>query len=58
MDDPHPQPPLPFEPALELVAPRDDGEPAREVSFDAFTTILFEEFLRRSARLHETETHS
>lgn len=55
------QPPLPFEPAVELIGSHepdvhlahDTG--AREVSGDAFSALLVEEFRRRSTALAERE---
>jgi hypothetical protein len=55
MPDEGDQPPLPFDPAVQLL-PRDRG-PAheahdtapREVSMEALSSLVFEEFLKRSA---------
>ena len=55
MDDPRDQPPLPFDPAVELVRHQTPEEPSREVSFDAFTSLLFEEFVKRSAAARDRE---
>jgi hypothetical protein len=52
------QPPLPFEPALQLVSRSADAGSEREVSLDAFTSILFDEFIRRSAALNEPESRA
>ncbi len=60
MPDDRDQPPLPFEPATERV-PRERG-PAheahdtapREVPLDALSSLLFEEFLKRSAASDRT----
>ena len=43
-----PQPPLPFEPPLDDVPAATAHEPMREVSLDAFSSQLFEEFRRRT----------
>jgi hypothetical protein len=56
VDQPRPQPPLPFEPALELVTPGSAPEPEREVPLDVFTTLLFDEFSRRTAALADDES--
>ena len=57
-EDQRDQPPLPFEPALQLVSrPADEGS-EREVSLDAFTSILFDEFIRRTAALNEPESRA
>jgi hypothetical protein len=55
MDDPRDQPPLPFDPALQLVKSDHHTVPPREVSLDAFTSLLFEEFARRTAAVHERD---
>lgn len=52
------QPPLPFEPALNLVVSPEQAEPMREVSFDTFTALLFEEFSRRSVAVRERDRES
>ena len=49
------QPPLPFEPALQLVEPGHSAEPEREVPLADFTSLLFGEFLRRAAALGDRE---
>jgi len=59
MPDERDQPPLPFDPAVQLLN-RERG-PAheahdmapREVSMDAFSSRLFEEFLKRSAAVSD-----
>ena len=58
MSDERDQPPLPFEPALALVKPPDQGEPAHEVSIDVFANLLFQELARRSAAVREREQRS
>ena len=58
MSDERDQPPLPFEPALALVTPPAQSEPAHEVSFDVFTNLLFQELARRSAAVREREQRS
>ena len=55
MGDPRDQPPLPFDPARELVRSDDATAPPREVSFDAFTSLLFEELARRTAAVRERD---
>ena len=51
------QPPLPFDPALQLI-PRDGAdETEREVSLDTFSSLLFDEFIRRTNRL-DRESHT
>ena len=57
-DDQRDQPALPFEPALQLIARPAEAEPEREVSLDAFTTILFDEFIRRTAALSDRESRA
>lgn len=58
MDDPRDQPPLPFDPALDLVRRQPPEESAREVSFDTFTSLLFEEFAKRSAAARDRESRA
>jgi hypothetical protein len=58
MDDPRDQPPLPFDPALDLVRSQPPEESAREVSFDTFTSLLFEEFAKRSAAARDRESRA
>ena len=58
MDDQRDQPPLPFDPAVQLVRRPQPDEPAREVSADAFTSLLFEEFARRAAAARDRDTHA
>jgi hypothetical protein len=58
MDDPRDQPPLPFDPAVDLVQRTTPEEPVREVSFDALTSLLFEEFAKRSAAARERESRA
>lgn len=57
-EDQRDQPPLPFEPALQLVTRQAEPETEREVSLDAFTTILFDEFIRRTAAVSERESRA
>ena len=57
-DDQRDQPPLPFDPALQLVARPAEPEAEREVSLDAFSNILFDEFIRRTAALSERESRA
>ena len=57
-DDQRDQPPLPFDPALQLVAREAQPEPEREVSLDAFTNILFDEFIRRTAALADRDSRA
>jgi len=56
MSDQRDQPPLPFEPALQLVRNDESAEPQREVSFDVFANLLFDELARRSAAVRDRET--
>jgi len=58
MSDERDQPPLPFEPALALVKPPPQSEPAHEVSSDVFANLLFQELARRSAAVREREQRS
>ena len=55
-EDQNSQPPLPFEPALQLVSADQGAEPDREMSLGDFTSRLFDEFVRRSAALGERES--
>ena len=55
MPDPGDQPPLPFDPALQLVK-NEPVEPAQEVSLDAFASLLFQELARRSAAVRNRES--
>jgi hypothetical protein len=57
MPDPGDQPPLPFDPALQLVK-NEPIEPSHEVSFDAFANLLFQELARRSAAVRNRESGS
>ena len=56
MPDQCDQPPLPFDPALQLVKKDEPAEPQREVSLDAFASLLFAELARRSAAVRDRET--
>ena len=47
---------LPFDPALQLVKSEEPAEPQREVSLDAFASLLFAELARRSAAMRDRET--
>jgi hypothetical protein len=58
MSDQRDQPPLPFEPALQLVRNDEPAEPQRELSFDVFANLLFDEFARRSAAVRDSETRA
>ena len=56
MSDQREQPPLPFDPALQLVKPQPpDDEPQRELSFEVFANRLFEELARRGAAVRDGE---
>ena len=62
MSDEGDQPPLPFDPA-EQPLPRDHGpaheahdKAPREISMDALSSRLFEEFLKRSAAVDDRGT--
>ena len=55
MPDQRDQPPLPFDPALQLVKRDEPAEPQREVSMDAFASLLFAELARRSAAVSDRE---
>jgi hypothetical protein len=57
-DDQRTQPPLPFDPALQLI-PRDVGDEAeREVSLDTFSSLLFDEFIRRTNRIDDRQSRA
>jgi len=56
MPDQRDQPPLPFDPALQLISRDDPTEPQREVSLDAFASLLLVELTRRTAAVRESET--
>lgn len=58
MSDQRDQPSLPFDPALQLVNKDEPAEPQREVSFDLFASLLFDELARRSAAVRDHETRS
>ena len=58
MPDQRDQPPLPFDPALQLVQRDEPAEPQREVSLDAFASLLFAELARRSAAVREREARA
>ena len=58
MSDQRDQPPLPFDPALQLVKPQQLFEVQHEVSFEVFATRLFEELARRSAAVRDREQRS
>ena len=58
MSDQRDQPPLPFDPALQLVKPQQLSEVQHEVSFEVFATRLFEELARRSAVVRDREQRS
>jgi hypothetical protein len=58
MSDQSDQPPLPFDPALQLVKRPPHAEPQQEVSFEVFANRLFEELARRSAAVREREQRS
>ena len=53
MSDQREQPPLPFDPALQL-RPQPPAEP-QELSLETFAARLFEEVARRSAAIAERE---
>ena len=56
-DDQRTQPPLPFDPALQLI-PRDGvDDTEREVSLETFSSLLFDEFLRRTNRVDDRHQH-
>ena len=57
MSDLRDQPPLPFDPALQLVK-QPPAEPQQEVSFEVFANRLFEELARRSAAVRDREQRS
>lgn len=57
MSDERDQPPLPFDPALQL-RPQPPAEPQQELSLETFATRLFEEVARRSAAIAEREQRS
>ena len=52
------QPSLPFDPALQLVKRDEPAEPQREVSMDAFASLLFAELARRSAAVRDRDTRA
>ena len=58
MSDQRDQPPLPFDPALQLVRRDQPAEPQRELSFEVFASRLFEELARRSATMRDRETRA
>jgi hypothetical protein len=58
MSDQRDQPPLPFDPALQLVKRDEPAEPQRELSFEVFSIRLFEELARRSATMRDRETRA
>ena len=58
MPDPRDQPPLPFDPALQLVTAETPTETQHEVSFEVFADRLFEEIARRSAAVRDREQRS
>jgi hypothetical protein len=55
MPDQRDQPPLPFDPAPELVNSDEPPEPQREVSLDAFASLLLAELTRRSVAVSDRE---
>ena len=58
MSDERDQPPLPFDPAVQLQKPQPPVETPHEVSFDVFANLLFQELARRSAAVREREQRS
>ena len=58
MPDQRDQPPLPFDPALQLVENDEPAEPQREVSLDAFASLLFAELARRTAAARDREAQA
>ena len=58
MPDQLDQPPLPFDPALQLVKPQKPSETPHEVSLEVFASRLFDEFARRSAAVRDREQRS
>lgn len=54
MPDERDQPPLPFDPALQL-RPQPAAEPQQELSLETFAARLFDEVARRSAAIAERE---
>jgi hypothetical protein len=58
MSDRCDQPPLPFDPALQLVKPQPAAVPQQEVSLEVFANRLFEELVRRSAAVRDREQRS
>ena len=57
-DDQRTQPPLPFDPALQLIPRHDADDAEREVSLDAFTTLLFDEFFRRTSQIDDRQSRA
>lgn len=57
-DDQRTQPPLPFDPALQLISREGDDEPERELSLDTFSTLLFDEFIRRTNRIDDRQSRA
>jgi hypothetical protein len=57
-DDQRSQPPLPFDPALQLI-PRDAADDSeRELSLDTFSSLLFDEFIRRTSQLDDRQSRA
>ena len=62
MPDDRDQPPLPFDPAVQLLnrergpAHQANDSAPREVSMDAFSSLLFEEFVKRTAAVGQRGT--
>jgi hypothetical protein len=57
-DDQRTQPPLPFDPALQLLHRDSADEPEREVSLDTFSSLLFDEFIRRTNQLDDRQSRA
>ena len=57
-DDQRTQPPLPFDPALQLVSRNHGDEPEREVSLDTFSSLLFDEFIRRTNQIDDRRSRA
>lgn len=57
-DDQRTQPPLPFDPAVQLISRDHADEPEREVSLDTFSSLLFEEFVRRTNRIDDRRSRA
>ena len=54
-DRDQPQPPLPFEPPVSLVPASANADATREVSLDALSALLLQEFHRRAASVSERD---